>query len=127
MNNKELFMKEALKEAKKAYKKEEIPVGAVIVKEGEIIALDSVENLSKTNAKRVILRGIKKLPDIKSINKEYAELSDKKDKAYTEYRSLKDEHRELLIHKSNTEAILGISSAESKKEKDKKLTQDTIS
>ena len=31
-------MKEALKEAKKAYKKEEIPVGAVIVKNGEIIA-----------------------------------------------------------------------------------------
>ncbi len=35
---KEFFMKEALKEAKKAYKKEEIPVGAVIVKDGEIIA-----------------------------------------------------------------------------------------
>ena len=31
-------MKEALKEAKKAYKKLEIPVGAVIVKDGEIIA-----------------------------------------------------------------------------------------
>ena len=38
MNEKELFMKEALKEAKKAYKKLEIPVGAVIVKDGEIIA-----------------------------------------------------------------------------------------
>lgn len=38
MNNDEIFMKEALKEAKKAYKKEEIPVGAVIVKDGEIIA-----------------------------------------------------------------------------------------
>lgn len=31
-------MKEALKEAKKAYEKLEIPVGAVIVKNGEIIA-----------------------------------------------------------------------------------------
>lgn len=31
-------MKEALKEAKKAYKKLEVPVGAVIVKNGEIIA-----------------------------------------------------------------------------------------
>ena len=38
MLEKEKFMKEALKEAKKAYKKEEIPVGAVIVKNGEIIA-----------------------------------------------------------------------------------------
>ena len=34
----EYFMNEALKEAKKAYKKLEIPVGAVIVKDGEIIA-----------------------------------------------------------------------------------------
>lgn len=38
MDNDELFMKEALKEAKKAYKKEEIPVGAVIIKDGKIIA-----------------------------------------------------------------------------------------
>lgn len=36
--NKEKFMKEALKEAKKAYEKLEIPVGAVIVKDGKIIA-----------------------------------------------------------------------------------------
>lgn len=34
----EKWMKEALKEAEKAYKKEEIPVGAVIVKERKIIA-----------------------------------------------------------------------------------------
>lgn len=32
------YMKEALKEAKKAYKKGEVPVGAIIVKNGEIIA-----------------------------------------------------------------------------------------
>lgn len=32
------FMKEALKEAKKAYNKLEVPVGAVIVKDGQIIA-----------------------------------------------------------------------------------------
>ena len=38
MENKEKFMKEALKEAKKACNKLEIPVGAVIVKDGKIIA-----------------------------------------------------------------------------------------
>ena len=38
MDCNEKFMKEALKEAKKAYDKEEIPVGAVIVKDGKIIA-----------------------------------------------------------------------------------------
>lgn len=32
------FMKEAFKEAQKAYKKNEVPVGAVIVKNGKIIA-----------------------------------------------------------------------------------------
>ena len=38
MQEKEIFMKEALKEAKKAYDKLEIPVGAIIVKDGKIIA-----------------------------------------------------------------------------------------
>ena len=34
----EKFMKEALKEARKAYNKLEVPVGAVIVKDGKVIA-----------------------------------------------------------------------------------------
>lgn len=38
MEDKEKYMKVALKEAKKAYKLLEIPVGAVIVKNGKIIA-----------------------------------------------------------------------------------------
>ena len=38
MENKIKFMKEALKEAQKAYDKKEIPVGAVIVKDNKIIA-----------------------------------------------------------------------------------------
>ena len=38
MKEQEKFMKEALKEAKKAYSKLEVPVGAVIVKDGKIIA-----------------------------------------------------------------------------------------
>ena len=32
------FMKEALKEAEKALKKEEVPIGAVIVKDGQVIS-----------------------------------------------------------------------------------------
>ena len=46
MQEKEEFMKEALKEAKKAYDKLEIPVGAVIVKDGKIIA--RAHNLKET-------------------------------------------------------------------------------
>ena len=38
MNEHEHFMNEALKQAKKAYNKLEVPVGAVIVKNGTIIA-----------------------------------------------------------------------------------------
>ena len=36
--SKEYYMKKALKEAEKAYQKLEVPVGAVIVKDGKIIA-----------------------------------------------------------------------------------------
>ena len=43
---KEKFMQEAIKEAKKAYKKLEVPVGAIIVKDGEIIA--RAHNLKET-------------------------------------------------------------------------------
>ena len=38
MQEKEKFMQEALKEAKKAEAKLEVPVGCVIVKDGKIIA-----------------------------------------------------------------------------------------
>ena len=46
MEDKEKFMKEALKEAKKAYDKLEVPVGAIIVKGGKIIA--RAHNLKET-------------------------------------------------------------------------------
>ena len=47
MTNQEKFMKQALKEAEKACQKEEIPVGAVIVKDGKIIAKG--HNLKETS------------------------------------------------------------------------------
>ena len=46
MQEKEKFMKEAIKEAKKAEEKLEIPVGCVIVKDGKIIA--RAHNLKET-------------------------------------------------------------------------------
>ena len=46
LERQEFYMKEALKEAKKAYQKKEVPVGAVIVCEGEIIA--RAHNLKET-------------------------------------------------------------------------------
>ena len=46
MNNKEIFMSAALAEAEKAYKLGETPIGAVVVKDGEIIA--RAHNLRET-------------------------------------------------------------------------------
>lgn len=51
MENKEKFMKVALKEASKAYSKEEVPVGAIIVKDNKIIA--RAHNLKETNLNAV--------------------------------------------------------------------------
>ena len=47
--SKEYFMKQALKEAEKAYRKQEVPVGAIIVKEGKIIARAHNQKETKTD------------------------------------------------------------------------------
>ena len=52
--------------------------------------------------------GLKKLPTVKSLNAEYAELLAQKKAAYAEYNTAKKEMRELLIHKANVEHILGL-------------------
>lgn len=49
MEKKEYFMNEALKEAKKAYKKLEVPVGVVIVKDDKIIARAHNQKESKNS------------------------------------------------------------------------------
>lgn len=61
--------------------------------------------------------GIKKLPTVKSINIEYSELVAKKKKTYSEYYTLKDKHREMLVRESNIEKILGTSFIKTKREK----------
>lgn len=57
----EKFMKEALKEAKKAYDKLEVPVGVVIVKEGKIIArAHNVKEEKKDTTKHAEIIAIQK-------------------------------------------------------------------
>lgn len=51
--------------------------------------------------------GLEKLPTVKSLQAEYAELLTQKKAAYAEYRTARDEMKELLIHKANVEQILG--------------------
>lgn len=50
MDNKEKYMKEALKEAEKALEKEEVPVGAIIVKDGKIISRAHNQKETKADA-----------------------------------------------------------------------------
>ena len=57
----EKFMLEALKEAKKAYKKGEIPVGAVIVKDNKIIArAHNLKEIKKDTTKHAEIIAIQK-------------------------------------------------------------------
>ena len=58
---KELFMKEALKEAKKAFNKEEIPIGVVIVKDNKIISrAHNLKESKKDTTEHAEIRAIKK-------------------------------------------------------------------
>ena len=59
---------------------------------------------------------LRKLPTVKSLNAEYTELVRQKKALYSEYSSVRSEMRELLIHKSNVEKILGIDENEAKKQ-----------
>lgn len=61
MQEKEKFMKEALKEAKKAYDKLEVPVGCVIVKDGKIIArAHNLKEIKKDTTKHAEIIAIEK-------------------------------------------------------------------
>ena len=51
--------------------------------------------------------GVKMLPTVRSLQDEYAKLLADKKAAYTEYRAVRDEMKELLIHKNNVDRILG--------------------
>lgn len=51
--------------------------------------------------------GIEKLPKIKTLNAEFDTLVAEKREAYAEYRALRDEQRELLVHRHNVEMFPG--------------------
>ena len=59
---------------------------------------------------------LRKLPTVKSLNAEYMDLVKQKKTLYAEYSSVRSEMRELLIHKSNVERILGTDETAEKKQ-----------
>ena len=63
--------------------------------------------------------GVEKLPTIKALREEYAEVLDAKRKAYAEYKQVREEMRELQNVKANIDYLLG-PSAERTQEKERK-------
>lgn len=62
---------------------------------------------------------MKKLPKVKELQAEYAELLADKKKAYAEYRRSREEMRELLTAKANIDRLLKMDEEQAKeKEKD---------
>ena len=51
--------------------------------------------------------GIEKLPKIETLNTEFEKLVAEKRAVYAEYRAIRDEHRELLVHRHNVEMLMG--------------------
>ena len=64
--------------------------------------------------------GLKKLPTVKSLQTEYAELLASKKEAYAQLHTLREEQRELLIHRANIELILGIQKEYRHREQERK-------
>lgn len=61
--------------------------------------------------------GVEKLPTIKAMREEYAEVLEAKRKAYAEYKQIREEMRELQNVKANIDYLLG-PSAERAQEKE---------
>ena len=52
-------------------------------------------------------RNLTRLPKVKDLSAEFSALVAEKREAYADYRAIRDEHRELLVHRHNVETFLG--------------------
>lgn len=62
--------------------------------------------------------GLKKLPTVKSLQIEFAEKLAEKKEAYAELKNVRDELRDLTIHKANYEELRDLEEREKRKEKE---------
>ena len=60
--------------------------------------------------------GVKKLPKVKELNAEYAELLSGKKEAYAEYRKIRDEAQKLSVVKRNVKSLYEAELREAKKD-----------
>lgn len=68
-------------------------------------------------------KGLKKLPSVKSLNTEYAELLKEKKSDYIEYRKVREKMQDLRMAKSNVERILKLDERTKFSEKEKDAHQ----
>ncbi len=61
--------------------------------------------------------GVKKLPTVKTLQAEYADLFSEKKKAYGQYHSAKKEMQDILTAKANIDRLLGLEQEQKQKEK----------
>ncbi len=61
----------------------------------------------------------KKLPSLKALRAEYAELMRDKKAAYAEYYKVKDEYRELLTYQANLSGLFGFENAKTEPQKER--------
>ena len=73
----EIFMKEAIKQAKRAYKQDEVPIGCVIVQDGKVIARAYNKRFMWQSDDGELLRGLVVDPtiekDLEDAQKKYEE------------------------------------------------------
>ena len=69
-------------------------------------------------------QGLTKLPTVKSLQSEYAEILTNKKAAYADYRAAKEEQRELLIYQANVARILEIETESVNREKGRRPKTD---
>jgi len=61
----------------------------------------------------------KKLPSLKALRTEYAELLNAKKLAYTEYYKVKDEYRELMTYQANLAGLFGIENVKTEPQRER--------
>ena len=64
-------------------------------------------------------KGLNKLPSVKSLQAEYAQLLSEKKSIYADYRKARDEMRALQTAKANVDRILGEDAPSEEKEQEK--------
>ena len=62
--------------------------------------------------------GVKKLPTVKSLQVEFADLLTAKKEAYAELKKVRDELRDITVHKANYEELRDLEEREKRKEKE---------